>query len=170
MRRLRRLIAPEGLPMAGTTNYMPVLQIQVGNIGDGPDGKLTSSSIVPAGTIQGTPSQGHSERLDASMTHQEVIPTGDADLYRLSYEDWLRGVCVFQSRQGKDSCGLRDSTSLTQVAPLQVFSMLHVQAASENELRLDNDNISVIKFGERAFSQIRRFVIVEVRRGFVYAW
>jgi hypothetical protein len=33
-----------------------------------------------------------------------------------------------------------------------------------------SDNITVIKYGERAFSQIRRFVIVEVRRGFVYAW
>ncbi|KAF9736562.1 hypothetical protein PMIN04_011442 [Paraphaeosphaeria minitans] len=51
----------------------------------------------------------------------------------------------------------------------KVFSMLHVQAASESELKQVNDNISVIKYGERAFSQIRRFVIVEVRRGFVYA-
>jgi hypothetical protein len=48
--------------------------------------------------------------------------------------------------------------------------MLHVQAASENTLAPISDNITVIKYGERAFSQIRRFVIVEVRRGFVYAW
>jgi hypothetical protein len=47
--------------------------------------------------------------------------------------------------------------------------MLHLQAASVQALPT-NDSITVVKYGERAFSQIRRFVIVEVRRGFVYAW
>ncbi|KAL5371839.1 hypothetical protein DPSP01_013954 [Paraphaeosphaeria sporulosa] len=51
----------------------------------------------------------------------------------------------------------------------KVFSMLHIQAASANELAPISDNITVVKYGERAFSQIRRFVIVEVRRGYVYA-
>jgi len=30
--------------------------------------------------------------------------------------------------------------------------------------------MTVVQYGERAFSQIRRFVIVDVRHGFVYAW
>jgi len=47
--------------------------------------------------------------------------------------------------------------------------MLHIQAASAQALQTQ-DNITVVKFGEHAFSQIRRFIIVEVRRGFVYAW
>ena len=46
--------------------------------------------------------------------------------------------------------------------------MLHVQAASAQAI--NNDSITVVRYGEHAFSQIRRFVIVEVRRGFVYAW
>lgn len=48
--------------------------------------------------------------------------------------------------------------------------MLHIQAASENDLRDRDENITIVRYGERAFSQIRRFVVVEVRRGFVYAW
>jgi hypothetical protein len=46
--------------------------------------------------------------------------------------------------------------------------MLHIQAASSQALQ--NDNCTVVQYGEQAFSQIRRFVIVDVRRGFVYAW
>lgn len=53
---------------------------------------------------------------------------------------------------------------------LQVFSMLHVQAASASALLPFSDNITLVQYGEKAFSQIRRFVIVNVRRGFVYAW
>lgn len=48
--------------------------------------------------------------------------------------------------------------------------MLHIQAASANDLAPISDNITVVKYGEKAFSQIRRFVIVDSRRGFVYAW
>ncbi|KAF2646177.1 hypothetical protein P280DRAFT_439960 [Massarina eburnea CBS 473.64] len=51
----------------------------------------------------------------------------------------------------------------------KVFMMLHIQAASAQALHQDNENITVVKYGEQAFSQIRRFVIMEVRRGFVYA-
>ena len=47
--------------------------------------------------------------------------------------------------------------------------MLHTQAASETALQT-SDSITVVRYGEHAFSQIRRFVVVEVRRGFVYAW
>ena len=48
--------------------------------------------------------------------------------------------------------------------------MLHIQAASENALKRIDHNITVVQYGEKAFSQIRRFVVVNVRRGFVYAW
>lgn len=48
--------------------------------------------------------------------------------------------------------------------------MLHIQAASGNSLRTMDDNITVVKYGEKAFSQIRRFIIVDVKKGFVYAW
>ncbi|KAF1971093.1 hypothetical protein BU23DRAFT_472056 [Bimuria novae-zelandiae CBS 107.79] len=51
----------------------------------------------------------------------------------------------------------------------KVFAMLHIQAASLNALQSMSDNITVVKYGEHAFSQIRRFIVVEVRRGFVYA-
>ncbi|KAF1967857.1 hypothetical protein BU23DRAFT_398536, partial [Bimuria novae-zelandiae CBS 107.79] len=51
----------------------------------------------------------------------------------------------------------------------KVFAMLHIQAASFTPLQAMSDNITVVKYGEHAFSQIRRFVVVEVRRGFVYA-
>ncbi|KAF2267705.1 hypothetical protein CC78DRAFT_565900 [Lojkania enalia] len=45
----------------------------------------------------------------------------------------------------------------------RVFSMLYSEAASETLARngADNDAITVAKFGERVYSQIRRFVIVK---------
>lgn len=48
--------------------------------------------------------------------------------------------------------------------------MLHIQAASATELAHISENTTMVKYGESAFAQIRRFVVVEVRRGFVYAW
>lgn len=33
-----------------------------------------------------------------------------------------------------------------------------------------NDAFTVVKFNEYVYSQIRRFVIVDVKRNFVYAW
>lgn len=49
--------------------------------------------------------------------------------------------------------------------------MLHIEAANANALQQPpNDNITVVRHGEQAFSQIRRFIIVEVRNGFVIAW
>ncbi|OAG03166.1 uncharacterized protein CC84DRAFT_1261782 [Paraphaeosphaeria sporulosa] len=51
----------------------------------------------------------------------------------------------------------------------KVFAMLHIQAASATDLTALSANITVVQYGERAFSQIRRFVIVDSRRGFVYA-
>ena len=48
--------------------------------------------------------------------------------------------------------------------------MLHIQAASASNLAPLSDDVTIVKYGERAFSQVRRFVVMEVRRGFVYAW
>lgn len=50
--------------------------------------------------------------------------------------------------------------------------MLYSEAASETMAKAgsDNDAVTVIKFGEYVYSQIRRFVVVEVKRHFVYAW
>ncbi|KAF2179464.1 hypothetical protein K469DRAFT_596050 [Zopfia rhizophila CBS 207.26] len=49
--------------------------------------------------------------------------------------------------------------------------MLHSEAASETAARLDSDNdaITVVRFGEYVYTQIRRFVVVKVKKGFVDA-
>lgn len=49
---------------------------------------------------------------------------------------------------------------------------MHVETLSEDALRhmsIYNDSISVVKFGQSVFSQIRRFVVVAEKRGFCYA-
>lgn len=57
----------------------------------------------------------------------------------------------------------------------RVFAMLWAEAASETMVRraggTDNTAITVGRFGQNVFSQIRRFVIVQVNREahFVYA-
>jgi hypothetical protein len=50
--------------------------------------------------------------------------------------------------------------------------MMHIEAASEDAVRENShykDSITVVKFGQKAFSQIRRFVVVAERQGFCYA-
>lgn len=48
--------------------------------------------------------------------------------------------------------------------------MLYSEAASENMARgNENDAVTIIRFGESVYSQIRRFVVVSVRHGFVKA-
>lgn len=49
----------------------------------------------------------------------------------------------------------------------KVFAMLHTQAAGPDVPF--SDSVTFVKYGEQAYSQIRRFVVVDVRRGFVYA-
>jgi hypothetical protein len=52
----------------------------------------------------------------------------------------------------------------------RVFAMLHTEpAGSIAHNNFLNDSYSIVRFGETAFSTIRRFVIVSVRQGFVYA-
>jgi hypothetical protein len=53
----------------------------------------------------------------------------------------------------------------------KVFSMLYTETASDTYVRNPNDQAyTVIRFGQTAHTNIRRFVVVEVRRGFVNAW
>ncbi|CAI6332918.1 unnamed protein product [Periconia digitata] len=51
----------------------------------------------------------------------------------------------------------------------RVFSMLYGEATSETEARSgsDNDAVTLARFGQRLYSQIRRFVVVSVRHGYV---
>lgn len=46
--------------------------------------------------------------------------------------------------------------------------MLYTEAASGNA-PVDDSGFTVVRFNERAYTQIRRFAIVAVKRGFVYA-
>lgn len=49
--------------------------------------------------------------------------------------------------------------------------MLYSEAASQTASPDPGDGAyTVVRFGEAAHTNIRRFVVVEVRRGFVYAW
>ena len=49
--------------------------------------------------------------------------------------------------------------------------MLYTEAAGAQSPSTNNDDAySYVRFGEVVYSQIRRFIVVEVRRGFVYAW
>jgi hypothetical protein len=50
--------------------------------------------------------------------------------------------------------------------------MLWSEAASENQARAGTENtgVTVGRFQQGIFSQIRRFAVVAVKRGFVYAW
>lgn len=52
----------------------------------------------------------------------------------------------------------------------QVFSILYVKAESDEMARNGKDNATDVKYGQKAFVQIHRFVVAEVKRGFVYAW
>ena len=54
----------------------------------------------------------------------------------------------------------------------RVFAMLHTEAASEDSVRSQShykDSITVVKFGQTAYSQIRRFVVVAEKQGYCYA-
>ncbi|ORY18209.1 hypothetical protein BCR34DRAFT_596439 [Clohesyomyces aquaticus] len=53
----------------------------------------------------------------------------------------------------------------------RVFSMLVSKALNEGSARhnADDDAITVVRYGEDAYAQIRRFVIVKVRESFFYA-
>lgn len=53
----------------------------------------------------------------------------------------------------------------------RVFAMLYSEAAGQTATPDPGDGAyTVVRFGESAYTNIRRFVVVEVKRGFVYAW
>jgi hypothetical protein len=53
----------------------------------------------------------------------------------------------------------------------RVFSMLYSEAASATAVVApDDDAFTVVRLGGTAHTQIRRFVVVSVRRNFVHAW
>jgi hypothetical protein len=53
----------------------------------------------------------------------------------------------------------------------RVFAMLYTETASGTSTQHANDDAyTVVRFGEAAHTNIRRFVVVEVKRGFVNAW
>lgn len=51
----------------------------------------------------------------------------------------------------------------------RVFAMLYTEPAGQTATR-NNDAFSVVRFGESVYTQIRRFVVVSVRKNFVHAW
>jgi len=53
----------------------------------------------------------------------------------------------------------------------KVFAMLYTEIASDSSVQHPNDEVyTVVRFGQSAHTNIRRFVVVDVRRGFVNAW
>jgi hypothetical protein len=53
----------------------------------------------------------------------------------------------------------------------RVFSMLYTEAAGGNaQPEPDDEAFTVVRFGTLAHTQIRRFIVVSVRRNFVHAW
>jgi hypothetical protein len=53
----------------------------------------------------------------------------------------------------------------------RVFAMLYTETASETSTQNAHDDAyTVVRFGGKAHTNIRRFVVVEVKRGFVNAW
>jgi hypothetical protein len=53
----------------------------------------------------------------------------------------------------------------------KVFAMLYTEAASGMAtVRPNDDAYTVVRFNETVHTNIRRFIVVEVRRGFVKAW
>lgn len=51
-----------------------------------------------------------------------------------------------------------------------MFAVLLTEPLGSNAQQLDNANVSTVIYNEHVYSQIRRFVVVEERRGFCYAW
>jgi hypothetical protein len=53
----------------------------------------------------------------------------------------------------------------------RVFAMLYTETAGEPSITHPNDDsYTEVRFGGTAHTNIRRLVVVEVRRGFVNAW
>lgn len=51
-----------------------------------------------------------------------------------------------------------------------MFAVLFSEGMGETAARLDSENVTVVRYGERVFTNIRRFIVVREGRGFCYAW
>jgi hypothetical protein len=51
-----------------------------------------------------------------------------------------------------------------------MFSMLHVEAFGGTAADVGSENVYTVKYGEKVFCQIRRFVVVKDDKGFCLAW
>jgi len=51
----------------------------------------------------------------------------------------------------------------------KMFALLYSEALGNNAQLLDNANVSTVRYGQYVYSQIRRFVVVQEKRGFCYA-
>ena len=52
----------------------------------------------------------------------------------------------------------------------KVFAMLYTETASDTVQHPNDEAYTVVRFGQSAHTNIRRFVVIDVRRGFVNAW
>lgn len=54
----------------------------------------------------------------------------------------------------------------------RVFATLYTEAAGAqaNHSERNDDTFTQVKFGQLAYSTIRRFIVVNIQHGFVYAW
>jgi hypothetical protein len=108
----------------------------------------TSPSFLP-NFIAGTPETGYYDRLDPCTFHHRITRR-------------LLIVEAYFMRTG--------SAAHAFWTVGRVFATLYTEAAgSTARLNGLDDAISVVRFGEAVYSQIRRFVVVRVRRQFVYA-
>lgn len=51
-----------------------------------------------------------------------------------------------------------------------MFAVLFSEPMGETAANLDSENVTVVRYGERVFTNIRRFVVIRRGRGFCYAW
>ena len=51
-----------------------------------------------------------------------------------------------------------------------MFAVLFSEGMGETAAQLDSDNVTVVRYGERVFTNIRRFIVVREGKGFCYAW
>ncbi|PSN72336.1 hypothetical protein BS50DRAFT_630385 [Corynespora cassiicola Philippines] len=132
-----------------------------------------AASQVPAPSssnqLSGNHGYGHNRR-DSATQHNPLQPQYIEDGNPRQLLPFIRGTPQNGAYEPLDeSFRMRTGAEARQFfKPGKVLSMLHTQAASR-DVPDSNSCITYISFGERAFSQIRRFIVVEARSGFVYA-
>ena len=117
-------------------------------------GNRTAPQDVRAlqGFIQGTPHTGWYDLLDSS---KRILNSLIPRLIR-----WLPG---YRMRTGTEA---RDFFVLGRV-----FAMLYSETAGQtSHVQPWDEAYTVVRFNERVHTNIRRFVVLQDNRGFVYAW